>query len=281
MAVYGGPPSVPLTTSGCRAAGRWEFTVTAVPERSALIERARLLKDLHRNRPLVLPTVWDTWSARLAVDAGFPALTVGSHPVAESIGATDNEGMTADQAFAAIGRITAAAGVPVSADVESGYGLSPDDLVERLLGAGAVGLNVEDTVHSEGGRLRSSEEHAAYIRGVRQAADAAGVPVVINARTDFFTSAADPLPLLEEGMARLRALVEAGADSLYPVRVKSSDEAVRAITAAMPVPVNITARPGTDTLAHLRDLGAGRITFGPLLQAVLGERAGELLSAWR
>ncbi len=255
--------------------------MTAAHDRSVLPERARHLKDLHGTRPLVLPTVWDAWSARLAVAAGFPALTVGSHPVAESLGAADNEGMTPAQAFAAIGRITAAVQIPVSADVESGYGLSPSDLVERLLGAGAVGLNVEDTVHSDGGRLRSSEEHAAYIRGIREAADAAGVPVVINARTDFFMTATDPLPLLDEGMARLRALVDAGADSLYPVRVQSSDEAVRTITTAMPVPVNITARPGADTLAHLRDLGVGRITFGPLLQAALGEKAGELLAGWR
>lgn len=134
--------------------------MSITPAVSALADRARTLRTLHGTRPLVLPTVWDAWSAQLAVDAGFAALTVGSHPVANSLGVADNEGMTPEQAFAAISRVTASVDVPVSADVESGYGLSPADLVERLLGAGAVGLNVEDTVHSEGGRLRSSQEHA-------------------------------------------------------------------------------------------------------------------------
>lgn len=247
----------------------------------ALLERARVLKTLHGTRPLVLPTVWDAWSARLAVDAGFAALTIGSHPVADSLGVADNEGMTPNQAFAAIGRVTASVDVPVSADVESGYGLSPIELVERLLGAGAVGLNVEDTVHSERGRLRSSQEHADYIRGIRAAADAAGVPVVINARTDFFKNAADPLPLLDEGLQRLWALVEAGADCLYPVRVQSNDEAVRTLTAALPLPVNITANPDTHSLVAMRALGVGRITFGPYFQSAVGRRASELLAAWR
>jgi 2-methylisocitrate lyase-like PEP mutase family enzyme len=258
-----------------------EPTVTATPDQSMLAERADTLKALHGNRPVVLPTVWDVWSARFVVDAGFAALTIGSHPVAESLGANDNEGMTPDQAFAAIGRIAAAVEVPVSADVESGYGLPPAELVQRLLAAGAVGLNVEDTVHSENGRLRSAQEHADYIAGVRQAADTAGVHVVINARTDLFKNAADPLPLLDEGLARLQALVDAGADSLYPVRVQSSDQAVRAITDAMPLPVNITARPDRDELARMRELGVGRISFGPLLQKALTGLALDLLGRWR
>lgn len=254
--------------------------MTATPDHSVLAERADTLKSLHGNRPVVLPTVWDVWSARFAVDAGFAALTIGSHPVAESLGASDNEGMTPDQAFGAIGRITAAVDVPVSADVESGYGLPAAELVQRLLAAGAVGLNVEDTVHSQNGRLRSAQEHADYVAGIRQAADDAGVHVVINARTDLFKNAADPLPLLDEGLARLQVLVDAGADALYPVRVQSSDRAVRTITAAMPLPVNITARPNHDELARMRELGVGRISFGPLLQKALQDSAVEMLGRW-
>src|ERR1700740_1236858 len=91
----------------------------------------------------VLPTVWDAWSARLATDAGFAALTVGSHPVADSIGKPDNEGMTFDDLLSRVVQITAAVDVPVSGDAESGYGLPASRLIDGLLGAGGVGLTSE------------------------------------------------------------------------------------------------------------------------------------------
>src|SRR6478735_4538870 len=136
-----------------------------------LKERAERLLALHQPRnPVVLPTVWDAWSARLAVDAGFAALTVGSHPLADSIGKADQEGMTFDDVLARVSQITAAVDVPVSVDIESGYGESPTRLITGLLDVGTVGLNIEDTVHSEGGRLRSSSEHAELVGALRKAA---------------------------------------------------------------------------------------------------------------
>ena len=149
-----------------------------------LATRAQQLLDLHHSgTTLVLPTVWDAWSANAVVAAGFPALTIGSHPLADSRGQGDNEAMSLDDALDGIRRITAAVDVPVSADMESGYDTAATELVERVLDAGAVGINIEDTVHSEK-RLRSAAEHADYIGALRSAADAAGVPLVINARTD-------------------------------------------------------------------------------------------------
>src|ERR1700730_3689784 len=157
------------------------------PPKEHLAQRAVTLLDLHRpGDPVVLPTVWDAWSARLAVDAGFAALTIGSHPVADSIGKPDNEGMSFDDVLSRVEQITAAVDVPVSVDVESGYGLPASRLIDGLLGAGAVGLNIEDTVHSEGKRLRSADEHAELVGALRAAADQAGVHLVINARTDLF-----------------------------------------------------------------------------------------------
>ena len=99
--------------------------------------RATALLELHQpGNPVVLPTVWDAWSARLAVDAGFAALTVGSHPVADSIGKQDNEGMTFDDLLARVVQITDAVQVPVSVDIESGYGEESTRLIDGLLGAG-------------------------------------------------------------------------------------------------------------------------------------------------
>src|SRR5690349_23315953 len=145
------------------------------------VERAQRLQQLHAQyKPLVLPTVWDVWSARTAVGAGFPALTIGSHPLADSRGAADHEGQTFEEVLAAVHPIIAAVDVPVSVDLEAGYGQDPADLIAGLLDAGGVGLNIEDTVHSEGGRLRTTPEHADYVAGLRAAADKAGVAVWIK-----------------------------------------------------------------------------------------------------
>ena len=141
-----------------------------------LKERADSLLALHQpGNPVVLPTVWDAWSAKLAVDAGFAALTIGSHPMADSVGKEDGEVMTFDDVVTRVSQITGAVDVPISVDIESGYGESPSRIIDGLLAAGAVGLNIEDTVHKEGKRLRSATEHAELVGALRAAADASGV----------------------------------------------------------------------------------------------------------
>lgn len=243
---------------------------------------AQRLKSLHASeQPLVLPTVWDVWSAKTAVAAGFQALTVGSHPLAESRGAEDGEDQTLEEVLTAVRPIIAAVDVPVSVDLESGYGHEPSDLVAGLVDVGGAGLNLEDTVHSEGGRLRTTEEHAAYIGGLRAAADDAGVPLFINGRTDLFLHADDKPAVLDDAIARLQALVDAGADSVYPVKIHDDDDLIVAIVKAISVPVNITAHPVKHDLARLRGLGVGRVTNGPLLQAALTDHVKEILAGWR
>lgn len=255
-----------------------------------LSQKARLLLDLHhRGTPLVLPTVWDAWSARLAEDAGFEGLTVGSHPVADSLGYPDGENTPVELYFESVARITAAVDVPVSVDVESGLGLPPAELVEHVLEAGAVGVNIEDTVHSED-RYRSPEEHAAYIGAVRASADAQDVHLVINGRTDAFTKGdgnnADDGALLDDALTRLRLMEEAGADSLYPVKVPST-ETLQRILDEVTTPLNVTAHPrtgavpGSLSVADAARAGVGRISFGPLLQAALAETADDLLKDWK
>ena len=249
---------------------------------SALADRAALLRRLHdEHRPLVLPTVWDAWSAQTAAGCGFAALTVGSHPLATSRGEADQEDQALAEVVEAVARITAAVDVPVSVDLEAGYGVAPDDLLRALLDAGGVGLNLEDTVHAEGGRLRSTDEHAAYIAGLREAADRAGVPVWINGRTDLFARADDKHAVLDDVLDRLRAMVAAGADSVYPVKIQDDDDLLRAVVDAVEVPVNATAHPARHDLRRFADLGVRRITNGPLLQAALTEATQELLAAWR
>ena len=243
-----------------------------------------LLRLHHTGSTLVLPTVWDAWSANAVVEAGFPALSVGSHPVANSRGQKDNEGMTLSDNLDSVRRITGAVDVPVTADVESGYDTSAAELVERVLEAGAVGINVEDTVHSEG-RLRDAQEHADYIGALRAAADEAGVELVVNARTDAFMGKVatfeDPLA---EAVRRLQACEAAGARCVYPVGVPDA-ETLRSLLAELSGPVNITAHPvkgaPSGSFEQLKTAGVHRVTFGPLLMAALNESVTELVSPWR
>jgi 2-methylisocitrate lyase-like PEP mutase family enzyme len=251
-------------------------------DKQVLQERAAALLALHQpGNPVVLPTVWDAWSARLAVDAGFAALTVGSHPVADSIGRADNEGMTFDELLTRVVQITDAVDAPVSVDIESGYGEAPSRLIDGLLDAGAVGLNIEDTVHSEGGRLRSSAEHAELVGALRAAADASGVHVVVNARTDlFFREDGDEADRVDRAIARLTEAADAGADVLYPVGIHAPDT-MRRLTSELPLPVNAIALPDQSDPASYGPLGVGRISFGPFLQRALADSAKEMLTRWQ
>jgi len=250
-------------------------------DKQVLQERAAALLASHRpGNPVVLPTVWDAWSAKLAVGAGFSALTVGSHPLADSIGKHDNEGMTFDDVLARVVQITDAVEVPVSVDIESGYGEAPTRLIDGLLDVGAVGLNIEDTVHSEGGRLRSSTEHAELVGALRAAADAAGVHVVVNARTDLFLRKdGDEADRVDRAVARLTETADAGADVLYPVGLHEPDT-LRRLTSELPLPVNAIAMPDQSDPASYGPLGVARISFGPFLQAALTARTREILERW-
>ncbi|WP_322919981.1 isocitrate lyase/PEP mutase family protein [Nocardioides renjunii] len=248
--------------------------------------RATTLLELHHTgTTLVLPNVWDAWSARSVADAGFTALSIGSHPLADSRGQGDNEDMSIDDALDGVRRICSAVpDVPVTADMEAGYGAAPAELVERLLEAGAVGLNIEDTVHSEGGRMRSVAEHADYIGGLRQAADAAGVDLVVNARTDVFLKKDRFEDPVGEAVARLRGCEEAGARCVYPVGVPDA-ATLQAVLDAVSGPVNVIANPRTGSAAgsleDLQVMGVHRVTFGPKLMQELAQDLVTLVAPWR
>ncbi len=248
---------------------------------SALRELAERLLALHvPGNPGVLPTAWDAWSAQVAENAGFGGITIGSHPVASSVGRPDGEGMSFTELTDRITQITRSVSIPVSVDVESGYGLEAAAIIDGLLGAGAVGLNIEDTVHSEGGRMRSSEEHAALVGELRSAADAAGVPVVINARTDTFKNKlGSDEERMDIAIARMRACADAGASSLYPVGLHD-EEALARLCSALPLPVNAIANPVDGDLAMYARAGVGRISFGPIWQMFLAKTSQEWLERW-
>jgi RNA polymerase sigma factor (sigma-70 family) len=224
--------------------------------------RAERLRALHSGPMLVLPNVWDAAGATIVAEAGFPAVATSSAAIAAMLGHPDGEGAPWQEMFAAAGRIARAAPVPVTVDAEAGYGLPPRELVDRLLSIGAVGCNLEDTDHRNGGLLEAGA-HADWLAGVRAAADDAGVPIVVNARVDaFLPGARIPEPdRLGEAIRRGRLYRDAGADCIYPIGVGRRQD-VAALVAGLPGPVNGNTGDHLD-LAALRELGVARVSYGP------------------
>ena len=197
-------------------------------------------------------------SGRLVERAGFAAVATTSSGVAEALGYADGEQTPAGEMLAAVERIARAVAVPVTADMEAGYGLPGGELAARVLAAGAVGLNLEDTDHADRPALVDADAQAERIAAVKDAGD-----IVLNARVDVQLrggTAAD-------GLARARRYAEAGADCVYPISV--ADEREIEAYVALGVPVNILALPSAPSPARLAELGVARISYGGLIHAAL------------
>lgn len=233
--------------------------------------KARLLRSLHDGPALVLPNAWDTASAVLIEAAGAAAVATTSAGVSWSLGRQDGERLTRDEMTAVIARIAAAVDVPVTADVEGGYGHEPGDVaatVEAVTGAGAAGINLEDSKAGEG-TLFDAAAQAARIRAAREAAVAAGVPdLVINARTDVYLfGIGEPEGRYDDVLERARAYAEAGADCLFVPGLLDLD-VLKALVADAPVPVNAMAVPQGPTVAELTAAGVRRISLGTAVAQV-------------
>jgi 2-methylisocitrate lyase-like PEP mutase family enzyme len=232
-----------------------------------LAELADRLRALHHARePLVLPNIWDAGSARLVQEAGFAAVATTSGGVAASLGWADGQQTPVDEVFGALARIARVLDVPVSADLEAGYDLAPDAFVARMLAAGAVGCNLEDTDHSTAQRsLRDAAEQAEWLRAVKTAARASGVDIVLNARVDvFIRQRAETRAEIDEAIRRAKLYLDAGADCIYPILVHQ-ESTIEALVAAIPGPINVYAMPDTPSLVRLAEIGVRRISFATRL----------------
>lgn len=244
-----------------------------------LADEAERLRSLHHGgEPLVLPNAWDAESARLVAAAGFPVVATSSSAVAASLGEADGEHMSAGTAFEALRRIASAVDVPVTADIEAGYGLGPEELVDRLLEAGAVGCNLEDSDHHGDGVLVPAAAQVERIEAVRDAAARAGVPVVVNARVDVFIrrfGSADSR--MGEAVSRGRAYLAAGAACCYPIGLVE-EPSVAQFVEGVGGPVNVWLRPDSLPVARLAELGVARVSLASGLQRVASASIASALS---
>ncbi|MET8542341.1 isocitrate lyase/phosphoenolpyruvate mutase family protein [Kitasatospora sp. NPDC004799] len=229
-------------------------------------DSARLFHALHDPAaPLALANAWDAASARLVEAAGARAIATTSAGVSWALGAADGNRLDREQAIALIRRVVDAVSVPVTADIESGFGATPAevaDTVARVVAAGAVGVNIEDA-HADGGSvLRPVTEQCARITAARAAADEAGLRLYVNARVDTYLLGAGPEEArLQETLDRARAYLDAGASGVFVPGVTDTG-VVAALTAGIPAPVNILAGPGAPSVAELSRLGVARVSLG-------------------
>jgi 2-methylisocitrate lyase-like PEP mutase family enzyme len=214
---------------------------------------------------VVLPNVWDVASARIIEDMGFPAIATTSAGVAFAQGFPDGQKIPADQMITAVARIAANVRVPVTADVEAGYGQRPEDAgrtAGKLIDAGAVGLNFEDATGDADHPLTELPLQLQRIRAIRETANRLGVPLVLNARTDvYLLQIGEPARRYDEAVRRLAAFHDAGADCVFVPGVRDPETIGRIVT-DLKCPVNILAVPGSPSVSELAALGVKRISLG-------------------
>jgi 2-methylisocitrate lyase-like PEP mutase family enzyme len=233
-------------------------------------KKAEALLALHTNgNLLMLPNVWNPLGARILEKKGYPAVATASAAISASLGYQDGEKIKRATAIDLIERIARSVDIPVTADIETGYGESLSELegtAQQVIESGVVGVNIEDGL-AWGGALRTIEDQCQRIATLRQFADRREVHLVINARTDSFVSSSftNKEEAAEEAVARARAFSEAGADCFYPIG--PGDEAtVRLLRARIASPINILASPTTAApLSILQDIGINRVSFGPFI----------------
>ena len=229
---------------------------------------ARTFHDLHSDDVLVLPNAWDVASAVLVRDAGARAVATTSAGASWSAGAPDGEHLGRDRLLDLVSQIAGHVAEPVTVDIEAGYGRDAEQVAataRAVLDAGAVGINLED---GAGASIRDRHEQVDRIAAVRAAADAAGIPLFLNARTDtYLLGAHDPFA---ETVRRAEAYRTAGADGIFVPGI-TDPAVIRSLAAAVAVPLNVMAGPGSPSVAELADLGVRRVSVGmALAQAAYG-----------
>ena len=238
-------------------------------------DKAIQFRQLHRGPPvLILPNAWDVASARIFEESGFPAIATTSAGIAFSLGYPDGQHIPREEMMARISRVARAVHVPVTADVEWGYGSTPEDAAKTtrdLIQAGVVGMNLEDASGRQDQPLSSVELAVEKIRAAREAAVQLRAQIVVNARTDIYLLAGgNPDADYSETLRRLVAFRNAGADCVFAPGLKDA-ETIGRLVKAVECPLNILAGAGTPSIPELAKLGVARVSMGSgPIRATLG-----------
>ena len=233
-------------------------------------EKAEFFRSLHRGPEiLVLPNAWDCASARIFEQADFPAIATTSAGIAFSLGYSDGERIPPDLMLATVGQISDCVQIPVTADLESGYG-DVAKTTAGLIAAGAVGLNFEDMEH-DSHALAPVTAQVEKIAIIRRIATGLGVNIVINARTDvFLAQIGEPATRFERACERLQAYIAAGADCVFLPGL-ADENIIRRVVETLKFPLNILAGPNLPTIPRLRELGVARVSVGSgIMRSTLG-----------
>ncbi len=254
-------------------------------DKQTQIAKAKTFHKLHdRSRLLLLPNAWDAGSAALLARHGFPAIATTSGGMAWSLGYPDGQQAPLAEVLAATARITRVTDLPVTVDLESGYGETPEAVAAAVHGAidaDAIGINLEDSLPGHG-PLREIDAAAARIHAARSAATEAGVPIMINARVDVWMQPdmADPASGLDAAIRRAQAYLAAGADGIFPIGLADRSTLI-ALVQALDAPVNVAATPGGPSLDELARIGVARVStatrFAALALGAVNAAATRLL----
>ena len=233
---------------------------------SAQAEKAEGFRRLHdRREVLVLPNAWDVPSARVFENEGFPAVATSSAGMLVSLGYPDGEEIPHKEFDAAVRRISRVLSVPLSVDVVGGFGDTPEGVarsVRAVIRAGAVGINIEDFVHSTRKLLPVGKQEA-RLRALIRLRGSLKVPFIINARTDALRYApGDDEAKMREAIARAEAYRDLGADCVYPMGLTDGASILRFVK-ALNFPTNVMVRKGLPPVPELKRLGVARVSFGP------------------
>lgn len=241
----------------------------------AQARKAEQLRKLHGGpRILVLPNVWDVASARIIEELGFPAIATTSAGIAASLGYPDGQKISRDEMLSMVARIASAVRVPVTADLEAGYGVTIEDMittVKAMVAAGAVGMNLEDVTGSDESSQVELPLQVEKIQAIRKVGESLGVPLVLNARTDVYLMPIGPAETrFERTVERLRAYHHAGADCLFAPGLNNG-ETIAKLAQALRAPLNILVAAGSPTIGELEKMGVARASTGSaVMRATLG-----------
>jgi len=238
-------------------------------------EKAERFRKMHGGpRILALPNAWDVASARILEEARYPAIATSSAGIAFSLGHPDGQRVSRDQMLEVVGQISHAVRVPVTADMEAGYGTTVKDMEETakaVIAAGAIGMNLEDVTADDESSHVDLAMQVEKIRAIRDTAASLGVPLVLNARTDtYLKPIGEAATRFERTVERLRAYRKAGADCVFAPGVSDRDTIVELVK-AIAAPLNILISSGCPSLAELEEMGVARVSAGSaVMRATLG-----------